>query len=236
VRRLALAVVIGLNLVGCGGNSSPTAPTPPPPPPAPIVVTISGASTLRNGRAETFTASAGGCSWSSSDSAILTVSSSGEVRPVGVGQATIACDVSNGRGTKTLTVIPDFQGTWRGSYVVAACEPSGWAIQERACQDVFAVGNALPMSLNLTQDGDRVSGTFAIGSLAATAQGPIDANNELTVFSTNPQPGGQVTYTITWRLRSDRLDRITGTIFLSGRAASFSGELRVLTNVRELVR
>jgi hypothetical protein len=234
VRRLAL-VLFAVTAFGCGGSSSPSAPTPPPPPPPPPVITVNGPSTLRNGRAEIFTASVSGCAWGTDAPSVVSISGSGEVRPSAVGSATIWCDAQGARGTKTLGVIPDFQGTWVGDYTIESCTDSGWATDIRACRDLTPPGRIANVSFNLIQDADRVSGTVTLGSGGGTGQvqGAV-VNNEVTL--TGSVPSSVQTWATTWRFRSDRLDRITGSTAAVVRSSTGPGELRLGGTIRALVR
>ena len=125
VNLIALLVVSGSLATGCGGGSSPTKPvTPPPPPPPPpptvasIVVNPTSASMVVGGT-QRFTASArasdgstiGGVdiTWTSSNTAVVTVNVSGLATALSAGTAMIRAmgnGVSSAQVTVTVTVPP----------------------------------------------------------------------------------------------------------------------------------
>lgn len=227
----------------CGGSKSPSAPSTPTPVVQSITIT-SPSSMLRIGTTETFTATAAmsdgasrpvsGGQWGSDNPAVATVeSSTGRVTGVGSGTATIYVDYQGRRGTKLTRVVPDFQGTWSGSYFISACQQSGDFIMMEFCDD-FPSGLVLPTDLVLVQTEDRVEGRFFLGTLAGDGRGPIDGGGTLTFTGTVRSEG--FTIDTVWLLRSETVGRATGRFDALVRAAGASGEGRIQATIRDLNR
>lgn len=227
----------------CGGSKSPAAPSTPTPVVQSITVT-SPSSMLRIGATETFTATAAmsdgasrpvsGGQWGSDNPAVATVEpTTGRVTGVGSGTATIYVDYQGRRGTKLIRVVPDFQGTWSGSYFINACQQSGDFIILDFCGD-FPPGLVLPTNLVLTQTDDRVEGRFFLGTLAGDGRGPIDGGGTLTLTGTIASSG--LTIDTAWLLRSETVGRATGRFDAVVRAAGAIGEGRIQATIRDLNR
>ena len=116
----------------CSGGST----TPAPPAVTVTSITVTSASTmLKVGQTETFTATANMSNgtqqaatgtWSSDNTGIATVNSSGLVTIVGAGNANIIMTQSGKSGQKGIRGVPDYQGTWGpGTYRVDSCQNTG---------------------------------------------------------------------------------------------------------------
>lgn len=91
-------------------------------------------------------------------------------------------------GSNTLSVSANatggsFGGTWSGSYVVERCDGTG-SVQDVFCSQnrgLYPVGSSLPISMNLTQNGTTVTGSFALGQVTGTATGVVNGAGVLTL-------------------------------------------------------
>lgn len=111
------------------------------------------------------------------------------------GSLIVTGDHTSGTNTHpySATVLPatPFTGAWSGSYTVTDCQGGG-AAQELVCGAPsgnrpggrFPVGTSLPVTLTLTQQGDEVSGTIALGSVTGDVAGTVDARGLLTLRGT----------------------------------------------------
>lgn len=227
----------------CGGSKSPSTPSTPTPVVQSITVT-SPSSMLRIGTTETFTATAAmsngasqpvaGGQWGSDNPAVARAeAATGRVTGVGSGTATIYVDYQGQRGTKLIRVVPDFQGTWSGSYFIDACQQSGDFAAIRFCSD-FPAGSVLPTNLVLTQTDDRVEGRLFLGTLAGDGRGPIDAGGTLTLTGT--VASSPLTIDTVWLLRSETVGRATGRIDMVFRYAGALGDGRLQATIRDLNR
>ena len=144
--RLQLAAVVGLGaLAACGGSpSSPSGgnsggntgggtPTV-----SSVAVTLtsplrigqssqaSATATLSNGTTQAVTSG-----WQSDAAGVATVSAAGLVTAIANGTATISVSSGGRQGQQALRVVPDYDGTWSGTYLVTACTETGIFATER---------------------------------------------------------------------------------------------------------
>jgi hypothetical protein len=147
---------------GCSSSSSPAQPSPPPT--TSTLTVTGGADAIKVGETTVFTAQAGGTSaatavqaqWSVDVPAVATVDGSGRVTGVSAGTATVTATHQSRTATRSLRVVPDFQGFWAGDSRVTACTqssgfaPSTWCTQRR---DRF-----FPTSVTIEQVRERASG------------------------------------------------------------------------------
>jgi len=233
---LIFAVVFG---VSCKG--SPTVPTPP----ASTVqsITVSSASTmLYIGATETFTATAtmsdGSTKavtsgvWRTDNTNIATVNSTGLVTIVGSGTVNIVVTYGGKQGSKSIRGLPNYQGTWTGTYRVDSCTATGYFYAEGFC-DFFTVGMVLPTNLVLTQNQDQVTGRFYYGvdqEGSADAVGSVGTNGQLLL--TGRVEWEPFTIDVAWQLQSTTPGQITGTLnhLYLGTGYSGSGQLWCIIN------
>ena len=171
----------------CGGNKTPTTPTPPP-----VTVTTVTLSTstdmLKVGERVTFAATAlhsDGSNatvtdWSSDTPSVATVdAASGLVTGVSAGQATIIARHDGVTGTKLVRVVPDYQGTWSGTYRVTNCTDSGDFATFGWCSITLGLRGSITISLS--QFRDSVTGTLALNEVTGPVSGPIAINGAITL-------------------------------------------------------
>ncbi|MGE5835426.1 MAG: hypothetical protein ACM4AI_13150, partial [Acidobacteriota bacterium] len=140
MRRVAVSVLLTIT-VGCGGSAKPSVTT------SSILVAASS-DLLFIGTAETFTATAtlsNGTtqavttgSWGSDQPGIISVEAlTGRGTVVGAGQTTVWVDYKGVRGTKAIRGLPNYQGSWSGSYAVVSCSQTGQIAAANLCNDTF---------------------------------------------------------------------------------------------------
>jgi len=232
--------VIAILASACGGGDSPSAPAA-----TPQSVTITSSSDrLFIGASETFSATAtmsdGSTrsvtgTWGTDAPGVATVeTATGRVTGVGSGMVTVFVDYQGRRGTKLIRGLPNYQGTWSGSYSVRSCSQSAQAALVDLCGATFSVNRVLPTNLNVTQDGDRVQGRFFLGTLGADASGPVQGDGRLLL--TGVVNGDGLTIDTSWALDSQSAGRITGGFTLLVRFAGLNGDARVVADIRDLNR
>jgi hypothetical protein len=240
--RGIIAAILGLAVlsVGCGGKSTPTAPTP-----TVQSVTVTSATDLVFiGASESFTANvvmsdgssraASGGTWGTDAPAVVAVEGgSGRVTGLASGTATIYFDVQGSRGTKLIRVLPNYQGTWSGSYVVRGCTHTGDLSRGNFCGN-FPENRVFPTNLNITQDRDRVQGRFFLGTLGGDGSGPVQSDGRL--LFTGAIHEAVATIEVACALESATAGRVTGTLALLWRATGLSGDARVNADIRDLNR
>jgi hypothetical protein len=132
--------------------------------------------TMSNGTTSAITTGFGGDA-----AAVATVSSSGSVTGVSIGDVTVFVDYQGMRGTSRIHVLPNYSGIFIGTYTIDSCVDSGGVHDTGFC-DTFTVGRSLPIGLNNTQSNTLTSvvGQFALGSLVGSANGTVSNGGELT--------------------------------------------------------
>jgi len=183
---VSIGVLVSLLFFMSACKGTPTAP----PIPTVQVITVTSTSTmLYIGATETFTATATMSdstikavttgSWSSSNTSIATVNSTGLVTIVGSGSVNISVTYGGKTGSKAIRGLPNYQGTWTGTYRIDSCSATGdWATIDFC--SYLPSGTVAEVGLVLTQTLDSVSGTFFLGSLSSTGTGPVATNGQLT--------------------------------------------------------
>jgi hypothetical protein len=238
-RALLMAVIFGLS--GCGGGSSPSAPTPSPTPVATTVSVSINPSTdlLKIQGTETFTVTAtmsDGSSkavsgaWATDAATVATVDSAGKVTGVGPGQAAITVTYDGAKATRTVRVVPDYQGNWTGDYKVLSCQDSGDFSREEWCHTALEDG-VIRVSMMLTQARDTVTGPWTHGSMAGTAQGTIETDGTLALSGTGNLDSIPMTIT-GWRSRSADNKSQTGTFTLTFTSSVWSGSSQASVEIR----
>lgn len=224
-------------------KKSPTTPDVPVPTTQSITVT-SSSDLLHIGTSEVFTATAtmsdgsskvvtGGV-WGGDNSNVATVeAATGQITIVGSGMVSIFVDYQGKRGSKLIRGIPNYQGTWTGSYSIVSCTCSGDFRDMDFCS-FFPVNQVFPTDLNLTQDDDDVQGNFHLGTLVADANGPIQTNGQLLLSGYIYE--APVTIDVSWRMQSKNPGQITGSLTQLWRMTGFSGDARIKGNIRNLNR
>jgi hypothetical protein len=224
-------------------SKSPTTPEKPNTPTVQSITVTSSSDMLYIGISETFTASAiasdgssiavvGGI-WGSDNPSVATVDASGRVTIVGSGTASIYVDYKGCRGSKVIRGLPNYQGTWSGSYYIVSCSSSGKFSRLGLC-DSMTVNSVWPTNFNLIQDRDRVQGRFSLGVLSADTSGPVQTDGQLQMSGTIRE--GIFTIEVTWCLESTTVGRITGSLSEVWWATGYSGNARTAANIRDLNR
>ena len=208
-----------LALASCGGSNGPTGPT------ATSITINSSSGFLVLGQTETFTATlnfsngttqaVSGGTWGSDAAAVASVgAATGLVTTVGRGDVTIFVDAQGMRGTKRITVVPNYQGFWTGRYLVNSCTETG-AFVGSLCGSTFAVGVDLPVAFNLTQTGGTITGVTALGAIVSTQFTTVAVSGGGLTFQANAQlPVPPFTFRVdqAWQVNAAVPGQLTGTV------------------------
>ncbi len=155
--------------------------------PSPTAGTISGATTVCQGSTTTFTDGVSGGTWSSSNSAVANVATSGVVSGISTGTATITYTVTNScgtaRATKSITVNPlPSAGTISGPST--ACTGSIITLTDGTSGGTWVSGNTAIATVNTAGVVTPVAnGTVSIKYIASNSCGFDTASFSLTVNS-----------------------------------------------------
>lgn len=147
--------------------------------------------------------------WASDNTAIATVDNTGIV--TGVGSGTVNITVTSGGKTGTIAIrcLPNYGGTWDGTYTVTACTATGDFDLYGFC-GVVPSGTVLDADLVLTQSGAQVNGQIFLGTLTSTATGPVAMDGQLTL--TGKLVEGDFTIDVVFTLQSATPGALTGTM------------------------
>jgi Bacterial Ig-like domain (group 2) len=181
-----IAAIGGLVLLsGCGGGGG--SPTPPSRVPQSLTVNPAATNLIKIAQEQTYTASTHystgadstvSATWQSDNQNVASIDGTGKATGLDSGEATLIAKAEGLTGTLKIRVVPDYQGTWNGEYVIRACRASGGFDPKDFCSaDGFKAGQRLPITFALTQDRDRLSGSVFIGTLEHT----LDASSAIRV-------------------------------------------------------
>lgn len=244
---LIVAAAVAVTLAtGCGdgGGGSPTSPSPTPGVTSVAVVFPAGGTifigrevqfeareTLSNGTTRTAT----GATWGSDAPAVATVSSTGLVRAVSAGEATIFADAGS-RGTLRIRVYPSFAGLWGGSEVLTSCQGTGRLAE--LCAE-FTPGDVAMHASSFTQTDATVNASIDAGdNTYARMTGTISVGGELELPSAPVLPADpEVALEVqNWRSRSDVPGAMTGTYEILVTVTGVAGSARVGVRLQNVSR
>jgi hypothetical protein len=204
--------------INCGGSN----PAPVPSPTTTSVTVNSSASQLFLGASEVFSATATlsngstaqvtGAVWSSDAPNVAQVeSATGRVTGVASGNANVSVDYQGLRGTKLIRVLPNYQGTWLGTYLIGTCTETLDFQTTGFCAAVFPVGQVRPLTLLFAQSGTTLSGSTALGQILSNfATAPVAADGSVVLPAV--AIFGTTTFTETWVINVLQPGRIVGTL------------------------
>ncbi|MCX6539239.1 MAG: Ig-like domain-containing protein [Acidobacteria bacterium] len=218
-------------MTACGGGGGGGGGTPPTTPSVVVTsVTISGSTDMLKVRESvTFTATAthsdgsnaAVTQWSTDAVSVMTVDAvTGSATGVAAGKATLIASHDGVVGTRLIRVVPDYQGTWSGSYRVSSCSDTGDYTTFGWCNTVR--GQVLPLTLSLSQTRDTVSGTITIYEYTGATSGPIADNGVITLSGT--AVNGNASMTITkWSTTAASPGLMTGSFSIRNTSTDLSG-------------
>jgi hypothetical protein len=162
--------------------------------------------------------------WTSGAPAIASVSTTGLLTGLASGDVTVSFTQGGRVAAKRFRVLPNYAGTWSGTYRVAACGQTGQvASTVNPCGVTFRSNTVLPYTLNLTQMQDSVAGRFFLGALQFDqASGPVAGNGALVISSVVRSPPASVD--AIWTLQSMAPGALAGAVTLRLRDSTLSGE------------
>jgi hypothetical protein len=233
IRHLICAIVLALVFAGCGGDDGPTMPRDTPTGVTittsatmfyiGATVTLSASVTMSSGSTQPLTS---GCAWGTDSADILNINpSTGAMTGTGSGEATVWCDYQGMRGTKRLRILPNYAGTFLGSYTVTGCSDSGDFRSEDFC-DSFPNRLVLPLRFDFQQNNDSLNGRTSLGSVTSDAfVSTVRVDGGVQVLSRHANSG--FTIQSTWDLTSRQAGRIEGRVATVWTFSGASGQGRV---------
>ena len=213
-----------------------------------FITVISSSDLLYIGISETFTATAtmadgstkaviGGV-WSEDNPSVALVATTiGEVMIVGSGMVNIFVDYAGQQGSKSIRGLPNYQGTWSGSYIFTSCSATGDFLLGDFCgmaRDEGLLDGLLPIELNLIQSDDRVEGHVLFGDMSAETNGPIQTDGRLLL--TGAIQEDILTIEVAMIFQSAVPGQITGHLSHHWRMTGLSGIGQLEGDIQELSR
>jgi hypothetical protein len=145
--------------------------------------------------------------WTTDNPNIATVDNRGVVTGVGSGMVNIGVSYRGKSATWSMRSLPNYAGTWTGTYTVMTCMATGDFDLYGFC-GVLPSGTVLNTDLVLTQTGDQVTGQLFLGTITAAANGPVAMDGQLAL--TGQVIEGDFTIDAAYALQSTVPGQITG--------------------------
>ena len=126
-----------------------------------------------------------------------------------------------GPTTPPVDVVPDYAGTWNGTYSVSACTNSGIFSDIGFCGQVAS--SSAPATFTFSQTDRSVTGTFHLGGLLFTnVAANVGDDGSLSFARTITDSGFSIE--ASWTLRQQTAGTVTGTTRQIWRASGQTGE------------
>jgi hypothetical protein len=163
---------------------------------------------------------------------VATVTDAGLVTGVSNGTATIYVIHAGRQGQQQVRVLPNYQGQWRGSYIIRSCVGTT-TVFVNICNDQLAVNRVYPTSMTLTQTGESISGQVFLGQIPfGNFSAPITGQGDVTFTVTNANSSDAFSVLLTYRINAAVDGRITGRLSEIVRAPGGpAGEARVEADI-----
>ena len=230
-------------------KSTPTTPTVPKTPTAQSITVTSSSDMLYIGISEIFAATVtmsdgtskaftGGVWSTDAPNVVLVESSTGKVTIVGSGMANIIVDYQGREGVKLIRGLPNYQGSWSGSYIRVSCSDSG--DPGLSCSSFYPpIGTASLTKIDIVQDHDRVSGNFTTNP-SGPVPSYVDAVGKLQIDGTLLLTGiittGPFTIQVSWTMVSTIPGQITGSLIEIYSETGTAVYVQFTGNIRDLSR
>ena len=239
-------VTVGLALVmvcfgawACG-EDSPSAPTETTPAvPTVSGLAIAGADALRTSSSSNYTTTAtlsNGTTqavtptWTSSNTSVATINANGLLNGTVHGSTTVTATHQGQTASKTVAVVNNYGGSWRGTWVVRACDQSGLFREVAWCQGLGGAGATLPIQISVSQTGTGLSQISALvtidAGLAGTVQGTVTPDGRLNLAGSFNQVVDGVTFQFdisAWDTNLVSAGQLTGRWVLNLTAVNVNG-------------
>jgi len=236
--RVMPVLLLATLLSGCGGEDggNPARPTSNV---SSIAITLSPA--LKMGQTEQATATAtltsGGTQPISagfrSDTPAATVTDAGLVTAAATGLANIFVVSGGQQGTKSLKIVPDYDGSWFGTYVVSSCTDSGdFRDSIKFCADGFPPGSQLPLTASFSQAMDALTANIMLGAVATNpVTSTIGSDGSVSLATAAIVADNPLRVDVTLRLSSPAAGSIVGTLSQTWTYPGVTGSAQFQANI-----
>jgi hypothetical protein len=130
--------------------------------------------------------------------------------------------------------IPNYAGTWTGTYTITGCTQQGGMALVNICADM---GSSMPYQFNFQQSGSSVTGSFMMGSINfPSTGGTVASDGSLPLQATTIRNG--VTIIVNWALRNAGGPNpvITGTVTSAWTSTTLSGQTNIAGTMASSIR
>lgn len=160
-----------------------------------VGATVSATATVSLSSGSTAVVFAG---FTSDTPSVATVTTAGAITGVSIGDVTISVDYQGFKASKKVRVLPNYGGTFYGTYTLDRCTDSGGYAGTNSCASMlptYPLGSTFQMAFSNTQSSDLTSltGQFVLGNLLGTSTGVISSAGVLTY-------AGSISSSATWRM------------------------------------
>jgi len=126
-----------------------------------------------------------GTGWRSSNTSVATITDAGVITGVGNGTTTISVSIGGQQQQRDTRVLPDYEGTWTGTFRVDSCTPNPTAVYTWHCTN-YAPGTTATITLTISQAGSALTGQFtAYNMLFTSFVVPINSDGGTALLGTN---------------------------------------------------
>lgn len=140
------------------------------------------------------------------------------------------CGGDNNAGP-SQTRIPNYAGTWTGTYTITGCNQSGGVALANVCG---SLGNAPPYRFVLTQSDRNVSGSFSLGSIQfPSTGGSVAQDGSLALSATSVS--NSITVVVNWALTLPS-QALAGTITQNWQSSGLTGSATVAGSINTAIR
>jgi hypothetical protein len=132
-----------------------------------------------------------GVTWSVEPPGIATIDRAGLVTPIASGSARVIATYGDQQGVNNVRVLPDFTGTWSGTYRITSCSGHyDFRLCGRMTTSIIdGSPNRYPFTLVLSQTRDQVNGTLEERDRSTPLTGIVRESGILVLEASVPQPG-----------------------------------------------
>ena len=179
--------------------------------------------------------------WTSSDTSIIAVEGN-QLVARGRGTVTLTATFEGKSDTESFTSEGGIAGRWSGSHIVEQCSGSSGSMQEILCTPpgsprpvgIAAVGNTLPFSLEISENGTDLTATVSVATVRGTLTGKNRGGGFFHLQGVIEAPGGTVNI-IHWDTRVTR-DSMEGFIGYQLRLPNLPGIGAVAAKLANVTR
>jgi hypothetical protein len=127
---------------------------------------------------------------------------------------------------------PNYAGSWTGTYAISSCTQTGGVADANVCGALG--GSTQGFSMQLSQSGSNVTGSFNLGTAPFTnASGTVAADGGLELRGNGTASG--IAAAVTWSLRMPA-SSLTGSVAQAWTSSALTGQATVAGSITSATR